>query len=34
MIQMNVTKNNLTNLGLNPAQMVRSVQDWVGCRMA
>ena len=31
MIQMNPTKNNLTNLDLNPVHIVRSVQDWVGC---
>ena len=30
MSQMNPTKKNLTNLYLNPGQLVRSVPDWVG----
>ena len=34
MSQMNPTKKNLTNLDLNPGQLVQSVPDWVGCRVA
>ena len=29
MSQMTLTKNNLTNLGPNPGQLVRTVPDWL-----
>ena len=31
MSQMNPTNNNMTNLDLNPGQLVRLIPDWVGC---
>ena len=31
MSQMNMTKKNMTNLGLNPGQLVRRISDWVEC---
>ena len=34
MIHMTLTKNNMTNLGLNPVQLVRMVPYWVDCYVA
>ena len=34
MSQMPLTNKNLTNLGLNPGQLIRKVPDWVDCTVA
>ena len=34
MSQMNMIKNNLTSLGLNPGQILNLVLGWVDCRVA
>ena len=33
MSQMTLMKKNLTNLGLNPGHLVRTVPDWMDCRV-